>query len=147
MAMTSDMKEARVPFGKIARAAAVAGVGSVMVNGLVWFIGNAVAGLKVQLIEVLIFSLIGAIGGGIVYALLVRFTRRPNTIFTIISLVVLVGYSLGPVSATQAPYMQGAELFDTATLMATELMHLISAAFVVGGLLRLTPAKPSGYAI
>jgi len=147
MAMTSEMKSERVGFGKIAQATAVAGVGSAVANSVVWFIGNAIAGLKVPLAEVLVFSLIGALGGGIVYALLVRFTRKPNTIFIAISAIVLVVYALGPISAAMAPYMQGAEIFDTATVVAAELMHLISAAFVVGFLTRLTPAKPSGYAV
>jgi hypothetical protein len=120
-----------VAFKRIPQAAALAMIGSSFVNLVIWLIVNAFSNVTISWIEVLLFNGLGVIGGACVYALLGRFTRRPIRLFWMSSVAVLALYSFGPIAAAQAPYMEGAARFNTATIIATELMHIVSGAFIV----------------
>lgn len=99
---------------------------------LVWLLGTLLGRMTIGVTEVILFSLIGAVGGAALYALLGKLTRRPLRPFFIISIMVLVVYALGPITAAQAPYMEGAELFTPTTVIATEVMHLVSGGWIIG---------------
>ncbi len=81
--------------------------------------------------EVVTGSVVGVVAAAVVLAAFARWTRRPRRIFVGISIAVLVLYSLGPISATLAPYKEGAALFNVVTVLATELMHLVSGLLVL----------------
>ncbi len=55
----------------------------------------------------------------------------PRRIFVGVSIAVLVLYSLGHISAALAPYKEGAALFNVVTVLATELMHVVSGLLVL----------------
>jgi hypothetical protein len=134
MTVNSSVATERVAFRKIAPVTCVASLGSAAMNAIVWLVGNAVGPLTIGLTEVLLFSALGALGGAGLYALLGLTTRRPVWWFVRISAAVVAIYALGPLTAALSPYMEGAAIFNAATVIATELMHLISAAWVVGAL-------------
>jgi hypothetical protein len=81
--------------------------------------------------EVVTGSVVGVVAAAVVLAAFARWTRRPRRIFVGTSIAVLVLYSLGPISATLAPYKEGAALFNVVTVLATELMHLVSGLLVL----------------
>jgi hypothetical protein len=81
-------------------------------------------------LEVLLMSVLGAVAGGVALLLLGRFSRQPRRRFALLTVAVLVVYALGPISAVYAPYREGAERFNAATVVATEIMHLTSGAAV-----------------
>ena len=74
---------------------------------------------------VVVASALPAIFATILYALLGKFVRRPILIFWIISAVVLV-LSFG------LPIFNLPATVDTPTVIALELMHIVSAATIVG---------------
>jgi len=123
----------------IPQAAALAGLGSILTNTLIYLLGTALGHMTITLADVLIFSLIGVVGGAGLFVLLRRVSRHPNRLMLIIGVAVLVLYAAGPIAAAQAPYMEGAERFTLTTVIATELMHLSSGAWVLGLFTRWIP--------
>jgi hypothetical protein len=117
-------------------ATAFAAIVSVAVNLGVWGIGASVSRLTIGWPEVAVMSALGAVAGAVALQLLGRHSSRPRRHFALLTLVVVVLYALGPVSAMYAPYREGAERFNVATLLATEVMHLTSAGAVYGILTR-----------
>lgn len=99
-------------------------------NLAIWWTGEALDRMTIGWVEVVVFSTLGAAAGGAVFAAMGRFTQRPVRRFALVTVAVLLVYALGPVSALYAPYMEGAERFNTTTLLATEAMHLVSGAWV-----------------
>ena len=73
-----------VSSGKIFGAGATAGILAAVVNAVIWFVSNLTGSMVVSLIQVLASSIIGVAMGGIVFALLARFTKRPIQIFTVV---------------------------------------------------------------
>ena len=108
-------------------------VAAVTANVLVYAAGSPVVGYDpgfVVLANVsgtIIFTVFPAIVAVPLYAALVRWTRRPERTFTIISAVVLA-VSLVP-DITYIPTVPGASSGQTAILM---LMHVVAAAVIVG---------------
>jgi hypothetical protein len=86
----------------------------------------------------IVFTIVPAVVAVVVYALLLRFTRNPERIFTSLAAVVLV-LSWIP-DLTYIPTVPGASAGQTAVLM---LMHLIAAVVIVGMLTRLSRPRPS----
>jgi hypothetical protein len=123
--------EPPVALGRVAGEAALVAVVSSIANALVWLVGQRVSGMKIGVGEVIAGSVIGVVGAFVVFAVLAKRGRRPRRIFLRIAIAVLVLYALGPISAVIAPYREGAERFDLATVVATELMHLISGLAVI----------------
>ena len=81
--------------------------------------------------------MVGVLAAAIVFAALGRWSRRPRKIFMGVSVAVLVLYALGPISAALAPYKEGAPPFNVTTVLATELMHLVSGLLVMATFPRL----------
>ena len=98
MAAIATTQTERVAFKKIPQAGLIAAVTAAVLNVVIYFIGNAMGGMKLPLTPVLVavFSILGITIGGVIFALLGRFTKRPITIFTIISIVFLVLYAFAP---------------------------------------------------
>jgi hypothetical protein len=117
--------------GKIARAGLTAGVIAAVINTVVWFIGNAIDTMSILLPATPIASLIGVAAGGVLYTILSRFTSRANTIFTVIAVIFLILQIFPPIGAMSAPPMAGMPLFNLATVVATEIMHLVAGVLAI----------------
>jgi hypothetical protein len=125
---------------------ALAGLGTivaaVVANVLAYTLGSPIVGYDpgfVVLANVsgtIIFTVFPAIIAVLLYAALVRFTRRPERLFTVISAIVLV-VSLVP-DLTYIPTVPGATAGQTAILM---LMHVVAAVVIVGLLTRHTRSQ------
>jgi hypothetical protein len=127
----------RVVLRRIPLATLVAAVGSTACNMGVYYAALRYGRLTIGLTETIIASVIGALLAGIVYWLLARFTQHAVRWFTVITSITIGVYGLGPVMAAYEPYMEGAELFTLTTIAATEIMHIVSGAWVLWALLRL----------
>jgi hypothetical protein len=124
--LTMKPSEPQVVYGHLAQRAVLVALGSTLGNSALWWLGEHLGGMTIGLAEVVIGSVIGVVLGTAALAVLGALTRRPRRTFVICSAVVLVLYAFGPVSAALAPYREGAALFNSTTLIATELMHLVS---------------------
>ena len=71
------------------------------------------------------------LAGGVVYALLARVTKRVNVSFIVVSVVFTLLSTVGPISAMSSAPMPGMPLFNTTTVMITELMHIVAAAAAI----------------
>ena len=117
--------------GKIARAGLTAGLIAAVINTLVWFIGNAIDTLSIPLPMTPISSLIGVAAGGVLYAILSRFTSHANTIFIVIAVIFLILQIFPPIGAMSTPVMPGFPLFNLATVVAAEIMHLVAGVLAI----------------
>ncbi len=135
-ALVDFVPDAKLPLTRIASSAGLVAVASTVANALIWFVGDRLGRMTIGLVEVIIGSLVGIVGAGLVFVALNAWTRHPRRIFFRIAVGVLVLYSLGPVSAALAPYMEGAERFNVSTVLATELMHLVSGLSILAVLTR-----------
>lgn len=140
MTVNTDRQSERVAFGKIPQAIAFAGLIGAVVNTVIYFIFSAFGEIRAPLIMVPIMSVVLVAIGGLVYAILGKVTKRPITIFIIISIVVLVLDAFAPINAMSSPPMPGAPLFNTVTVIATELMHLVSGALALYAFTRIARA-------
>lgn len=93
--------------------------------------------LPLQLGPVLFLSVVSALGGGLLLAALIRWTRRPRRTFLlaagivfILSMLPVVGVILGD---DEDPQFGGAPWL---VMVALGAMHVVSALVVVGTLLR-----------
>jgi hypothetical protein len=115
---------------------ALAGLGTIVAavaaNVLVYALGSPLVGYDPGFVVLanasgaIIFTVFPAIVAVLLYAALVRWTRRPERVFTVISAVVLV-VSLVP-DLTYIPTVPGASAGQTAVLM---LMHVVAAVVIV----------------
>ena len=128
----------RPTLARIARATLIAAAGGIIGNALLWLMVSPLGRLQVGLGEVIAFSFLGGLAGGVLYGILSRLLNQPNRPFIVICIVVLVLYAFGPIWAAQTPYREGAEPFNLLTVLVTEVMHLISGGFVIGIFTRLT---------
>ena len=116
-------------------------VAAVLANTLFYYLGGALVPYAPDFIILsnpsgpAIFTLVPAIVAVLLYAGLVRFTRHPVGIFTVISAIVFV-VTLIP-DFTYIPTVPGASSGQTAILV---LMHVIAAGVIVR-LLTSTPAR------
>lgn len=129
----------RVPAKRVALAGLVAVVAAVVAIALVYFIGGALVSYH-QDFQVLAtvgpavsFTLFAGIGATLVYALVLRLSRRPVRTFGIIAAVVFL-LMLIP-DLTLVPGMPGVTGGQTAVLLT---MHVVAALVLVGVLLALT---------
>ena len=122
---------AAVAFGPLFKTAVTVALVSAVANAAVWFGFRIFGPLLIGVVDVVVGSVVGVLAATIVFAMLGRWTRRPRQIFVGVSVAVLVLYALGPVSAALAPYKEGAPLFNVTTVLATELMHLVSGLLVL----------------
>lgn len=108
-----------------------AGLIAAVINVVIWFAANAVDSMKVGLPETIASSLISVMMGGVVYLLLTRFTKNANPTFIVISVVFTALSAGGPIAAMSSAPMPGMELFNTTTMVATEVMHVVAAVAAV----------------
>lgn len=127
----------RVVLRKIPLATIVAAIGSTACNVGIHFGALRYGRMSIGVAETVIASVVGAVLAGVVYWLLARYTQNTVRWFTVIATIVIGVYGVGPVAAAYEPYMEGAELFTLTTVVATELMHIVSGAWVLWALLRL----------
>lgn len=132
MTESPTVRPARIPAATL-----VAAVLSALGNAALWAVAQAIGRMTIGVTEVVVASVIGAVLGGIAFAICGRFSTRPTKVFGVLTIIVVAVYAFGPVSAALAPYMEGAELFNATTVVATEVMHLLSAAAIWFSLTRL----------
>jgi hypothetical protein len=107
-------------------------VAAVLANTLFYYLGGALVAYDPEFIVLsnpsgaAIFTVVPAIVAVLLYAGLVRFTRHPATILTVVSAIVFV-VTLVP-DFTYIPTVPGASNGQTAVLV---LMHVIAAAVIV----------------
>lgn len=143
--VTSSVPAARasrvVGRGRFARIGLATVVAATLANVLVYFVGRAFLAYDPQFLPLtnvsgaIVFTLPAAIVAVGIYALLLRFARRPARTFAIISAVVFVVTTIP--DFTYIPTVPGATAGQTATLVA---MHIVAAAVIVGMLTKL--ARP-----
>jgi hypothetical protein len=118
-------------------AAAVSAAG----NGLLYAVASAAGAMPadvlvqtpggeqpITLVPVLMASILPALIGAALLALLNSLTDRPVAWFVGISVVVVIGMAIPPLQIPEAP---------TAMIVTLEVMHLVAAGAIVGVLLRL----------
>jgi hypothetical protein len=131
------MTDDRVIPSKIPLATAVAAVGSTLCNIGVYQLSLRYGRLTIGITETVVLSLLGALLAGLTYYLLGRFTQHAVRWFAILATIFIGVYGLGPIAAAYEPYMEGAELFTMTTVVSTEIMHMVSGAWILWSLLRL----------
>lgn len=127
----------RVVLRKVPLATVVAAMGSTMSNVGVHYTALRYGRMTIGYTETIAASMVGAVLAGLVYWLLARYTEHAVRWFTVVATIVIGVYGVGPVAAAYEPYMEGAELFTLTTVVATEIMHIVSGAWVLWALLRL----------
>jgi tryptophan-rich sensory protein len=116
-------------------------VAAVLANTLFYYLGGALVAYDPDFLILsnpsgaAIFTVVPAIAAVLLYAGLLRFTRHPAAIFSVISAIVFV-VTLIP-DFTYIPTVPGASNGQTAILV---LMHVIAASVIVR-LLTSTPAR------
>ena len=134
--------EERIVWGRLVPAGLLAALVAAAANAVVYLVAVAAGAMPqdvvvngqgpVTLPVVATTSAFGAVAGTIVYALVVRFTRRPVRVFRVVAAVALVLSFAGPFTIPGAP----------AAMIATLLlMHVVAAAVVVGLLTTLARGK------
>lgn len=112
-------------------------VAAVLANVLVYYLGRAIVGYDPQFLPLadvgttIFFTAIPALVATILYAALLRCTRRPARTFAIIAAVVFVVTTIP--DFTYIPGVTGATAGQTAVLV---IMHIVAAATIVGLLTR-----------
>ena len=125
---------------KLLSLAPLAGLIAAVINAVLFYIGIATgaipdtviipnAGQPLTIVPVLVASFAPAIVGGLVLALLNRFTKQPFRIFTVIAVIVLALSFFSPFSIPGAPI---------GMIVILELMHVVVVAVVLITFNRLT---------
>ena len=129
----------KLAFGTVLKTAAVTGGMAAVINAVIWIIANLIGGVVLPFPLVPIFTILFVVLGGILYFVLSRFLgARTNLVFIIVSILFLLGYAFGPIVATTQAPMPGMPLFNTTTVVATELMHLVAGGLAIRQLTGLT---------
>jgi Family of unknown function (DUF6069) len=131
MSQPAPITRPSVSLAKLARAAGLAALVGVIGNSLVWLIGETVDTMVFPLPVVMFVSVLGALIGGAVYYVISRFARNPNRVFTIVSIVFLVLYAYSPINAMSNPPAPGTPVFNLATMLAAQIMHIVSGAAAI----------------
>ncbi|MBV9787261.1 MAG: hypothetical protein JOZ51_03745 [Chloroflexi bacterium] len=114
-------------------------VAAVLANLVVYYIGSAIVGYNPDFVVLstnggtIIFTLVPAIVAVLLYAILLRFTRQPERIFTIISVIVFI-VTLIP-DFTYIPSVPGSSNPQTAILV---IMHVVAAVVITWMLTKLS---------
>ena len=124
----------RVDYGKIWWVTLVAAGVAAVINAIIFIIGDALGAFPktvllpsnnepLSLGAVIFISIVGVIAGGIVFAVIGRFSRRPIRLFTIVALVFLVLSFGSPFSVPNAP---------AGYIIALLLMHVVAGLAIIG---------------
>jgi Family of unknown function (DUF6069) len=143
MTQTNSVISAQPNLRSVLWAALLAGVLSTLVNGLTWLtlrsdfdtirVGAPGAEAPFWPGAIVLFSLVGAIGAGIVYALITRLTRSANRVFLWVAIVALLLSFLMPLSIKSPP---------ASVFIGLELMHIVVFAFVLWLVPRRLDSEP-----
>jgi hypothetical protein len=109
-------------------------------NAIVYFIASSLgampetvlvqpAEMPITLVPVVSLTMIAAVAGTIVYGALLRFTKQPARIFTIMAVVVLL-VAIVPTFGLGAP---------TDMVIALNVMHFVAGGIIVAVLTRVQP--------
>lgn len=141
-AVVSSQQSDRVAFNRLWWVGLLAIVASAVANMLIQQI--AVAVLRpdpgfgpLTFVPPIMFSVIGALGAVIVYALMGRFARRPVALFKRVALIVLVVSLIPDIALLFTNGMPGATI---GTVGALILMHIAAWAICVGLLTKYASA-------
>ncbi|MBY0488651.1 MAG: hypothetical protein K2R93_02305 [Gemmatimonadaceae bacterium] len=134
------MLEPRIDLRRIPLATAIATTGGVAGNVVILKVAERYGTLTIGVGETVLFSVIGALLAAAVFAALGKMTPYAVRWFTILATIAIAVYGVGPIAAAYEPYMEGAPLFTLTTVVATELMHINSGAWILVALLRFTRA-------
>lgn len=118
---------------KLLSLAPLAGLIAAVLNAILFLIGSSTgaipadfiipnAGQPLTIVPVLVSSFLPAVAGGLLLAVLNRFTKRPLRIFTIITLAILVFSFIGPLGIPSAP---------VGLIVILELMHVVVVGVVL----------------
>ena len=134
--------EERVAWGRLVPAGLLAAFVAAAANAVVYLVASAAGAMPQDVVVngqgpivlpmVATMSVLGALAGAGVYALVGRFARRPVRVFRVVAAVALVLSFVGPFTIPGAPAAM------VATLL---LMHVVAAAVVVGLLTTLAARK------
>ena len=134
IALTSTASSRRTTnWGRYALVGLGTVIAAVLANLIVYYIGDAIVGYNPEFVVLatnggtIFFTVIPAIVAVLLYAALLRFTRRPERIFSVIAAVVFV-VTLIP-DFTYIPTVVSASNGQTAILV---LMHIVAAAVITG---------------
>ncbi len=128
--------------GRFARVGLATVVAATLANALVYFIGGALVPYDPRFLPLanvsgaIVFTLPAALVAALLYAVLLRFARRPARTFAIIAAIVFVA-TLIP-DLTYIPTVPGVTGGQTAILV---LMHVVAASIIVWMLTTLARPK------
>ena len=137
--MVAKTEIQKLGFGRIARQGVIAGVGAIVVNAILFFIGSAMGafpadaltpmGVPVDIMAVVGFSVVSTIAAIVLCFLLHRFlsVERAKQVFLILAMLVLVGMAFNPLGIANAPILQ---------IVLLEVMHLVLGGALVYNLLK-----------
>jgi hypothetical protein len=133
----------KVALGRIPLAGLLGAALAIVGNLILFYIASGLLGLQMALpmppdnalmplpaIAVIMSTLMGAIGGSILLAILGRFAPRPITIFLAISVIFTLISFGGPLSLP----------VETSTMVVLSIMHIIAAVAIVWALVTRTRA-------
>lgn len=139
--------EGRVAWGWLVPAGLLAAVTAAVANALVYFAASGLGfisqGFLIRMTSgempltvglVAISSVVGAVGAGVVFAVIGLFARRPVRLFRTVAAVALVLSFAMPLTIPSAP---------AATVLSLEAMHVVAWAVIVGLLTRLARKEAS----
>lgn len=132
-ASTSNIQSRNVRTSALLWAAPVTAVIAAVINTIIYFIGKAAgafpesiiipnANAPLKLPPVILASLIGVLVGGIVFAVIARFSKKPISVFQIVAAVVLILSLATPFQIPNAPL---------GMVLLLELMHLIAGSLAI----------------
>ena len=132
-ASTSNIQSRNVRTSALLWAAPVTAVIAAVINTIIYFIGKAAgafpesiiipnANAPLKLPPVILASLIGVLVGGIVFAVIARFSTKPISVFQIVAAVVLILSLATPFQIPNAPL---------GMVLLLELMHLIAGSLAI----------------
>lgn len=122
----------RVQWGRVALAGLAAILAALVVNVLIYFIGQAFVAYNPEFLPLanvgapVTFTVFFTAAAALVYALVLRFARNPVRTYTIIAVVALVVTLIPDFAYT--PTVPGSSAGQTAILV---LMHLIPAPIII----------------
>jgi hypothetical protein len=140
-ALSAPAQSPAFTWGRYARRGLGIVVAAVLANALFYFLGGALVAYDPEFVVLanvsgaVIFTVVPAIVAVLLYAALLRFTRHPAGIFSVIAAIVFV-VTLIP-DFTYIPTLPGSSAEQTAILV---LMHVIAAGVIVRML--TAPARP-----
>lgn len=136
---SSASRQTRNPSrGHVARVGIATVIAATLANVIVYFVGGAFVAYDPRFLPLtdvsgaIVFTLPAAAVAVLLYAVLLRFARRPSRTFAIISAVVFVVTAIP--DFTYIPTVPGATAGQTAVLVA---MHVVAAAVIVSMLTTL----------